>query len=293
MPWSSTSLLVAALVAAAPALPRVSHLGGTGQATAPGVRTAGGRAEIVLAGALVHVDASTAIRFDGATALTVDDGRVLVRTPETDGLDVAVPYARVKLAPAGVYSLIVDRRRERLLLRVIAGEALLTTEYGSSTRVAARQIAMMTSATSVPWASAYQPVAWDAFEVWSDARIAAAGWGTGILYREAGSARECSTWYAATNPCWWVPGYGVPVPPPGGPPLPPSYAPSYTPNYAPNYTPNFTVKPATPPPAPPPPAARPGPAPTPPPYPPPAPPPPPPARAYPKAWRVPSDPGPR
>ena len=108
-------------------------------------------------------------------SLRLDDGRVVVRT--RGAVDVDSPGARIEIEPHSVAIILVDRAGGRLLVSVPAGALALRTRYASITRVVAGQSAMMPSATSVPWATAYTRVQIDAFTLWSDARAASTGAG--------------------------------------------------------------------------------------------------------------------
>ena len=244
MTWFAAPLLLALAVASVQTpLPRMTHAEGRVVADRSGVRTSGGRAEVLLGnGSIVHLDAGTAVRF-GEPALTMEDGRVVIRAADVP-LQIATPFATLYAGPGSVCTLSVDAAGGRLLVNVAAGEATLQTRYAHATRVMAGQSALMTSPTAVPWAAAYTHAALDRFAIWSDARAAASGasnpagdWAaSGLSSATLPSTSPCTGWPSWTAPCWVLP----------APQPTPSYAPTYAPNYAPNYTPNFNVAPDQP-----------------------------------------------
>ena len=172
MTWFAAPLaMVLAVTVTDTPLPRLTHAEGVVAADSTGVRTGAGRAEIALAdGSIVHVDTSTFVAYPNNAALRLDDGRVVLRA--NTGFDIETPGARLDLEPGTVAIVIADRRPGRLLVSVPVGVVTLRTGYASITRVVAGQSAMMTSAASVPWATAYTRVQLDAFTLWSDARAA-------------------------------------------------------------------------------------------------------------------------
>lgn len=249
MTWFTAPLVLAlAVTSTQPPLPRMTHAEGLVTAGTTGVRTGGGRAEILLRdGSIVHLDAGTAVRYAEAMALVLDEGRVIMRAANQP-VDIDTPLASLRLQPGTICTLLVDRGAGRLLVNVAAGELALGTRYAHTTRVVAGQSALMTSPTAVPWAAAYTHAHLDHFAIWSDARMAAGGqaaygadaWAaSGLSGATFGSTPPCTGWPAWTAPCWVLPpAHQKPWRPR---PLPP---PSYAPNYAPNYTPNFNVHPA-------------------------------------------------
>ncbi len=258
MPWITTPIVLALSLALAQGLePRITYVEGSVALSPDGVRTAGGRAELMLAsGTLVHVDGASTVQFDRTGTLTLSSGRLLVRTGNGPLSDLEVPYARLRLAPSGVYNVLADATHSRLLVSVIAGRVELQGRYSQGTSIGPGQMVMMTSATAIPWATSYQPAGWDRFELWSDSRLAHAAWQSGSAAYEAladsgvvlntyPASPTCSSWMSVDNPCWIVP----PPSGPGGPPYRPE-PPNYAPNYRPNYTPNYNVPPAGPSPTP-------------------------------------------
>jgi hypothetical protein len=251
MTWFAAPLLLALAVASTQApLPRMTHAEGLVVADVTGVRTTGGRAEVVLGtGATIHIDAGTAVRYGDPVIL--DDGRIVVRAAAAP-LQIETALGTLHVGPGAVCTLTVDAAAGRLLLNVAAGEATLRTRYAHTTRVLAGQSALMTSPTAVPWAAAYTPATLDHFAIWSDARVAASGHATGtaddwvasgLSSATFGTTPPCSGWPSWTAPCWVLP------PAHQRPSRPWPGAPTYAPKYAPNYTPNFNVGPnATPPP---------------------------------------------
>ena len=160
-----------------------------------------------------------------------------------------MPYARLRLAPSGVYNVLADAAHGRLLVSVIVGRVELQGRYSQGASIAPGQLVMMTSATAIPWATSFQPAGWDRFELWSDSRLAHAAWQSGSAAYEAladsgvvlntyPASPTCSSWMSVDNPCWIVP----PQTWPGGPPYRPE-PPNYAPNYRPDYTPNYNVPP--------------------------------------------------
>jgi len=251
MPWITTPIVLALSLALAQGLePRITYVEGSVALSPDGVRTAGGRAELVLAsGTLVHVDGASTVQFDRTGNLTLNSGRLLVRTSNGAPFDLEVPYARLRLAPTGVYNVLADAAHGRLLVSVIAGRVELQGRYSQGTSIGPGQMVMMTSATAIPWATSFQPAGWDRFELWSDSRLAQAAWQSGSAAYEALSesgvvlntypaSPTCSSWMSIDNPCWIVP----PQTWPGGPPYRPE-PPNYAPNYRPHYTPNYNVPP--------------------------------------------------
>lgn len=252
MPWIPTPIVLALSLALAQGPePRITYVEGSVSLSPDGVRTRGGRAELVLpGGTLVHVDGASAVRFDRGT-LSLLDGRLLLRTGNGLPIDLEVPYARLRLAPSGVYNVLADAAQGRLLVSVIVGRIDLQGRYGQTTPIDGGQLVMMTSPTSAPWATPFQPAGWDCFELWSDSRLAQAAWTsgsaaydalaeTGAVLNTYPASPTCSSWMTVDNPCWLVPAY--PSSWPGRPahrPEPPSYAP----NFRPNYTPHFNVPP--------------------------------------------------
>ena len=247
MPWITTPIVLAlSLTLAQGVQTRITFVDGGVALSADGVRTAAGRAELVLAsGTLVHVDSFSQLEFDRAGNLTLNSGRLLVRTGNLAPPDFAVPYARLRLAPSGVYNVIADAAHGRLLVTVIAGRLELQGRYSQGASAAPGQMIMMTSATSTPWATSYQPAGWDRFELWSDARLAHVAWQSGSAAAEAladsgvaidtyPASPTCSSWMSVENPCWIVPPQSWPGRPPYRP-EPPNYAPDYRPDYTPNY----------------------------------------------------------
>ena len=294
MTWCAAPLAMALAVTVTDTpLPRLTHAEGVVAADSTGVRTGAGRAEIALAdGSIVHVDTSTFVAYPNDAALRLDDGRVVLRAKT--GFDIETPGARLDLEPGTVAIVIADRRPGRLLVSVPVGVVTLRTGYASITRVVAGQSAMMTSAASVPWATAYTRVQLDAFTLWSDARAASTG--VGVAAADWAASDLSGTTVGATPPCtgypsWSAPCWVMPAPSPSrhrpGQPLP---RPSSAPNFAPNYAPHFETRPAAPDPPPPAePATRQA-RPTPPPGTSPAPSAPPPARGHGGAARVPERP---
>lgn len=276
MTWFAAPLALAVAVAVTSApMPRLTHAEGDVSSSSTGVRTAAGRAEIALPdGSLVHVDTSTVLSYPPDANLRLGDGRVVVRA--AGAVDVETPAARLDLDARTVAIVLVDRAADRLLVSVPVGAASLRTRYASTTRVVSGQSAMMTSATAVPWATAYTRVQVDGFTLWSDARVAATGAGVAAADWAAsdlsgirpGATPPCTGYPSWTAPCWVLPAGPPPRPHPNGPP--PSYAPNFTPNYAPNFNTRPPTPPATPgssgsphqPPASPPPPATSTPAPT-------------------------------
>jgi hypothetical protein len=248
MTWFAAPLVLAlAVTSTQTPLPRMTHAEGLLTADTYGVRTAGGRAELVLAdGAIVHLDAGTTVRYAEALAFLLDDGRVVVRAGD-QSLEIETPLAALRLQPGAICTLLVDASAGRLLVNVAVGELTLRTRYAHTTRVVAGHSALMTGATSVPWPAAYTHTQLDHFAIWSDARMAASGqtaygasdWAaSGLSGASFGSSPPCSGWPSWSAPCWVLPpAYQKPW---RSRPLPPA---SYAPNYAPNYTPNFNVSP--------------------------------------------------
>jgi hypothetical protein len=221
---------------------RISHLEGAVTVTGETLATTGGRAELRLAdGAVVHVDAGTAVSWSHLGVLTLQSGRVLVRTASHAAVLVHTPTASLRLWPSGIYTLLVEADARRLLVSVASGEAGIETRYGATTRVGAQQMAMMQGATGIPWAAGYVPVSLDGFALWSDART----WAAGASVDTAPSATGLHPGAAVTvgpGPCLWHPagwpcGY-LPRPYP----VPPGHSP-YAPSYAPNYAPSFGMPP--------------------------------------------------
>ena len=252
MPWITTPIVLALSLALAQGLePRITYVEGSVALSPDGVRTAGGRAELVLAsGTLVHVDGASTVQFDRTGNLTLNSGRLLVRTSNGAPLDLEVPYARLRLAPSGVYNVLADAAHGRFLVSVIAGRVELQGRYSQGTSIAPGQMVMMTSATAIPWATSFQPAGWDRFVLWSDSRLAQAAWQSGSAAYEAlaesgvvlntyPASPTCSSWMSIDNPCWIVPPAERA---PAGRPIEPE-PPNYAPNYRPNYTPNYNVPP--------------------------------------------------
>ena len=253
MPWITTPIVLALSLTLAQGLePRITFVEGHVSLSTDGVRTGGGRAELVLPnGTLVHVDAASAVHFDRSGALSLSNGRLLLRTGNGLPFDLDAPYARLRLAPSGVYNVLADAAHGRLLVSVIVGRVELHGRYSQSTSIAARHMVMMTSATAVPWSTPFQPAGWDRFELWSDSRLAQAAWQTGsasydalaesgVVLNTYPASPTCSSWMSVDNPCWLLPSYPSTLP--GHPPYRPG-PPSYAPNYRPNYTPNYDVPP--------------------------------------------------
>jgi hypothetical protein len=251
MPWITTPIVLALSLALAQGLEsRITYVEGSVALSADSVSTDGGRAELVLAsGTLVHVDGFSTVQFDRLGTLTLTSGRLLVRTGNRGPSDVEVPYARLRLAPSGVYNILADAAHGRLLVSVIAGRVQLQGRYGQGTSIDPTQMVIMTSPTSTPWAAPFQPAGWDRFELWSDSRLAQVAWQSGSASYEAladsgvvintyPASPTCSSWMSVDNPCWIVP----PQTWPGRPPYRPS-PPNYAPNYRPNYTPHYNVPP--------------------------------------------------
>jgi len=248
MPWTTLPIVLAlSLALAQGSEPRITYVEGSVSLFPDGVRTAGGRAELVLPnGTLVHVDGASAVRFDASGSLSLNDGRLLLRTGTGLPSHLDVPYARLRLAPSGIYNVLADAAHGRLLVSVIAGRIDLEGRYGQSTPIHGGQMVLMTSATSALWATPFQPAGWDRFELWSDARLYQA-WQSGsasydpiaesgVVLNTYPASPTCSSWMSIDNPCWLVPAYPSTLP--GVPPYrpgPPGYAPNYRPNYAPNY----------------------------------------------------------
>jgi hypothetical protein len=254
MPWITTPIVLALTLALAQGSePRVTHIEGSVSLSPDGIRTAGGRAELVLAnGTLVHVDGASRVGFERAGELTLSEGRLLLRTGNGLAFDLGVPYARLRLSPSGVYSVLADASRGRLLVSVIAGRIDLQTRYGQSVLIPVGHMVLMTNATSAPWATPFQPAGWDRFELWSDARFSAAAWQagsashaaiaeSGVVLNTHPASPTCSSWMTVDNPCWLLP--ASPSTHPGVPPYRPG-PPAYAPRYRPNYTPNYNVPPA-------------------------------------------------
>lgn len=242
MTWFAAPLLLALAVATIQSpLPRMTHAEGRVVADGTGVRTGGGRAEVLLGNdAIVHLDAGTTVRY-GDPAVGVEDGRVVIRAASVS-MQIVTPVATIHVGAGAVCMLTVDAAAGRLLMNIAVGEATLQTRYAHSTRVTAGQSALMTSPTAVPWAAAYTHAALDPFAIWSDARMAAAGrrtasatdWAaSGLSSSSVPATPPCTGWPSWTAPCWVLP----------RPHSAPSGAPNYEPNYAPNYTPNFNVSP--------------------------------------------------
>lgn len=242
------ALLTVTLAVATPASGQVTHVEGSAAIDGGLVRTAGGRVEMRgPGGSMVHIDAATSVRMDPGAILTLTDGRIVVRSAGA-AVIVLAPYARITLEPSGVYSVLADADSGRLLVRVVMGVARLQTEYGSTTPIGAGQLAMMTSATTIPWAAAFEPGGWDAFDAWSDARASAyaatGAWVVETTSRRAGQGREPDTGWSggcrgllvSPGPCWWIAGATVNRPHPG-------YTTPSLPNYAPTYAPSYTPPP--------------------------------------------------
>jgi hypothetical protein len=245
MTWFAAPFVLAlAVTSTQTPLPTMTHAEGLVTAGTFGVRTAGGRAELVLAdGAIVHLDAGTTIRYADALAFLLDYGRVVVRAGD-QSLEIETPLAALRLQPGAICTLLVDAGAGRLLVNVAVGELTLRTRYAHTTRVVAGHSALMTGATGVPWAAAYTHTQLDHFAIWSDARMAASGqtaygagdWAaSGLSGASFGSSPPGTGWPSWTAPCWVLPpAYRKRRPRP----LPP-------PSYAPNYTPNFNVSPGS------------------------------------------------
>ena len=253
MPWITTPIVLALSLAVAQGLePRITYVEGSVSLSADGVRTGGGRAELVLPnGTLVHVDAASAVHFDRSGALRLSHGRLLLRTGNGLPSELDAPYARLRLAPSGVYNVLADAVQGRLLVSVIVGRVELQGRYSQSTSIADKHMVMMTSATAAPWSAPFQPAGWDRFELWSDSRMAQAAWqsgsaayqalaDSGVVLNTYPASPTCSSWMSVDNPCWLLPAYPSTLP--GRPPYRPE-PPSYAPNYSPNYTPNYNVPP--------------------------------------------------
>ncbi len=246
MPWITTPIVLALSLALAQGPePRITYVEGSVSLSPDGVRTQGGRAELVLAnGTLVHVDGASTVRFDRSGTLSLIDGRLLLRTGNGAPSDLEVPYARLRLAPSGVYNVLADAAHGRLLVSVIVGRIDLQSRYGQSTPIDGGHMVLMTSATTAPWATPFQPAGWDRFELWSDSRLAQAVWQSGSASYEAlaesgvvlntyPASPTCSSWLSLDNPCWLLP--PNPSTLPGGPPHRPGPPPTYQGNYTPNY----------------------------------------------------------
>ncbi|MEZ5284419.1 MAG: hypothetical protein R2712_06350 [Vicinamibacterales bacterium] len=232
MPWKRTALALAVTLGASlPVSAQITLVEGAAAIDRGHVRTAGGRVELVgPAGALIHVDAATDVDA-GPARVVLHDGRLVIRTAALP-LPVSLPFAELSLDGDGTYALLADARGNRLLVEVRAGAALLRTRYASTVRIGPQQLAMMTSATSVPWAAPAASRTLDAFDAWSTLRAAASPAVDGrdapvVMLPPAGcGSREL--------PCGW----SAPWPHRGtSPPTRPGYAPNYGPNYAPNYAP--------------------------------------------------------
>ena len=165
-PDASAQILVGRAVVGA-------HTEGTVVATADAVTTSIGRAEILFAdGTLLHVDADSSVRWEAAGPLALDNGRVLLRTGTGGWLDVVLPFARVTLAPAGAYGLLVDASHARLLVTVMAGGADLQTSAAQAT-LGPSEMVVLTESTSRLVVTAFEPTPWDMFMLWSRARLSA------------------------------------------------------------------------------------------------------------------------
>lgn len=271
------ALFAVTLAAAGPASGQVTHVEGAAVIDGGLVRTAGGRVELRgHGGSMVHVDATTTVRMDPGGGLALTDGRIVVRSAGATVI-VLAPYARIALEPSGVYSVLADADGPRLLVRVVVGGARLLTQYGSTTAIGAGQLAVMTGATTIPWAAPFEAGGWDAFEAWSDARAAAYAatdaWSSDSTSGRAGRLRDadapwnggCRGTLVAPAPCGWLAGGSVNRHGPGYTPTLPNYAPTYAPRYAPVYTPppGWLGPQEPPPPALPPPSATPAPPPAP------------------------------
>ena len=251
MSWTVVAQIGLALAAAATprTAPQITHTEGAVHAGPAGVRTLDGRAEALFPdGSVVHVDRQTTVGFPDGGRVALRDGRLFVRTTATRQIDVELSIANVRLSPRGAYGILLDRAHGRLLVSVSVGHADITTPYGS-TQVVAREMAMMTSATSRPYTTPFEPMQWDSFTQWSDARMTALAYGPQSPWTGAGVAQSglvvdrpkdgsltCSSWPAFDNPCWVI---GAP----SVAPLPPHSPTPYAPNYDPNYDPNFGTGP--------------------------------------------------
>lgn len=204
-------------------------------AVSDAVSTTMGRAEILFAdGTLLHVDANTRVRWAAAGLLTLEHGRILLKSGMGGWLEVALPFARATLTPGGSYGLLVDASRARLLVSVTAGSADLQTSAAQAS-LGPLQMTVLTDQSTRIVATAFDPAPWDSFPNWSRARqsariLAAARVGEGGAagpsaitlgpggYHEAGpvsapvptySGGEV-IWYGGSGVAGWpVWGYGV------------------------------------------------------------------------------------
>lgn len=137
------------------------------------VATTIGRAEMLFAdGTLLHVDADTRVRWAAAGPLTLEHGRILLKSGMGGWLDVALPFAQVTLAPGGSYGFLVDASRARLLVSVTAGSADLRTSTAQAA-IGPSQMVVLADVSSRIVVTAFEPPAWDAFARWSRARQSA------------------------------------------------------------------------------------------------------------------------
>jgi len=150
-----------------------THTEGVVVTTPDTVSTAVGRAEILFAdGALLHVDADTRVRWAAAGPLTLDEGRILLKSGMGGWLEVVLPFARVTLAPGGSYGFLVDASHGRLLVSVAEGSADLRTSAAQATLPSSR-LAVLTDESSRIVATSFEPAPWDTFLRWSRARVSA------------------------------------------------------------------------------------------------------------------------
>jgi hypothetical protein len=152
------------------------HVEGEGTATGDAAETRAGRAEMLFAdGTLLHLDADTRARWAAKRTLALDAGRILVTTGTAGWLEATLRDARATLAPGGSYILLVDPAHARLLVSVLAGQAVLEAATGVVT-LSARQLAFVSGPMAAPVATAFEPAPWDTFLQWSSARQARLAW---------------------------------------------------------------------------------------------------------------------
>lgn len=137
------------------------------------VATTMGRAEILFAdGTLLHVDADTRVRWVPTGPVTLEHGRILLKSGMGGWLDVALPFAQVTLAPGGSYGFLVDAPRSRLLVSVTAGSADVKTAAAQATIGPSQMVALTDQASRIV-PTAFDPAPWDSFPQWSRARQSA------------------------------------------------------------------------------------------------------------------------
>lgn len=136
------------------------------------LRTTVGRAEITFKdGSVLHVDRDTQVVVYARERFSVIDGRVFFRTTarSATGYEAHTDIVRLRVWPRGVFGILADHKHRQVLVSVAVGEAQVESPWGG-TRLASRQMAMVSGATGRPYVTPFLPGRGDSFETWSSSR---------------------------------------------------------------------------------------------------------------------------